>query len=443
MSGACLVADRQLALKRIEKLIHVQTPETFELPGSITPEIIQSLVNSVSGISEVNLVISTADFNAIYATTIGHFIKLHPIMLPFDSTLVSRDIVQIAQKVSWLLIYDVIRSRLVTPQLSLLKQRIYDDLAKTFSELRRKLASMNSSIADRFVELWSTAICASLFTMLMSLYEETELYRNYHFVVRIENEIRNLLVGFSSPYVQDYHHSIMVLIPKDLRLAFPNRLMVGGDDDSGDLASAIKYEPEIARAWKRRKDTLFMASTQTALMQHAMKMTGAHLPVETKSRAVRRGNTEKSKLKVSKVDEIAKQTQAVFDTYDVQRREVLDDIFDRELWYEKNGVDPENVPLGVTFDTFGQKEEDRPLYRVRPPGVEAPKQKRVVRYSARAIAAANRINSEGRSPRRVLKPLMTKTGKVTVKTYRHEKPFIAEQVMTEIDDAHHYLMKYH
>lgn len=442
MAG-CVVPDRQNALKRIEKLIHVETPETFEIPASIASDIVSALTNAVSQSSEVNLVIARADFKQIYESIITRFIKFHPIMLPFDSTLVSRDLVQIAQKVSWLLIFDITKKRLITPQMNLMKSRIYDSLARTFSELRRKLASMTASIADRFVELWSSAICASLFTMLMSQYEETELYRNYPFVVRIENDIRNLLVGFSSPYVQDYHHSIMVLIPKDLRLAFPKRLMVGGDDESDDLASAIKYEPEIARAWKRRKDTLFMASTQTALMQHAMKMTGARCPVEAKSQVVRRGNTEKSKLKVSKVDEIARQTKELFDGYDSRRQFVLDDIYDRELSYEKNGVDPENVPLGVTFDTFGKKEEDRPLYRVRPPGVEAPKERRVVRYSARAIAAAHRINSEGRSPRRVLKPLMTKTGRVQIRTYRHEKPFVAERVMREIDDAHNYLLKYH
>ena len=403
---AAVISDRQNALKRIEKLVQVVRPENFEFPPPIAKDIVQCLEAAAAPGGIVTVTLNGIDYGSTYLSTIEKFLKRHPIMVPFDSTLTSSDLIQMAQKVVWLLLFGVLRKRLITPELSSARSEIYDGLARTFSELRRKLATMVSRISDRFVELWSSAICAAMFTMMMRLYEDTDLYRNCPFVVRLENDIRDLLVGFSSPYVQDYHQSIMMLIPKDLRMAFPVRVTVGGDDEETDITNVLKHEPEIQRAWQQRKNTLFKTSTQTALMQHAMKLTGARNPVEVKTHVVQRGNAEKSHLKVSKAEEVVKQTKVVMKDYGVSRQRFLDELYDEEVHYERTSAVPRIVPLGVSFENFGVSRKPRP------PKVQ----------TARVIVPA--------PVKRRMRP------------YRRKREFDEAQMMRDIDDAHAYILEH-
>ena len=403
---AAVISDPKNALKRIEKLVQVVRPENFVLPAGICGDVVPCLESAASPDGTVDVQLCGLEYGSIYLSTIEKFLEKHPIMVPFDSALTSPDLIQMAQKVAWLLLFGVVKKRLITHELASAKGAIYDGLARTFSDLRRKLASMVSSISDRFVELWSSAICAALFTMLMRLYEETELYRNCPFVVRIENDIRDLLVGFSSPYVQEFHQSIIMLIPKSLRMAFPVRVGIGGDEDETDITNVLKHEPEIARAWQQRKNTLFKTSTQTALMQHAMKLTGARNPVEVKTHVVQRGNTEKSHLKVSKAEEVMKQTKAVMKDYGITRRQFLDDLYDEEVHYERTSAVPRIVPLGVSFEHFGKN---------RRPKV-----------------------SKAQTARKVVVPMPSKK---RIRPYRRKREFDEAQMIQDISDAHEYILE--
>ncbi|OHT12666.1 hypothetical protein TRFO_17499 [Tritrichomonas foetus] len=373
------------ALQRIEKTMPVQSPSNFTFSHDQSLDMIKYLQNSIkikdksNLIVQINIKFGDTLLKELYPPIVDKFLNINPPLSPFQKLIISDEITSMLQFVTWIVLFDIIDDCYYPEGIDDVRRTIYDKLSIDFSLLQKKLNSSTLSLSDRFIELWSSVVCASIFTLVLTIYQDSELYRNTPFALRIENDVRFLLVGFASPNVKDYHRSIVSIMPNDLKIAVASIVTVGGEDYSTELTTALTYEPQIVNAWNSRKDMLLMATTTTGLMENAMKLKGARIVAPNKKgRTVKKGNVEKSGLPIAKARVVLKNTETMFKTYDTDRSKVIYDICATEETYKEVPTVPPITQLGITFENFTKAPPKPPMAtsvrspRPRPKTTRAP-----------------------------------------------------------------------
>lgn len=378
------------ALQRIEKTVAQQTPSNFLFSQQHSSELIKFLHDSVTIYDKLNLKLKLEivfikenpndnsdnkyDFPHFYSQIIDKFLNLNPPFQPFTTLLYSKELLTMLQFVSWIVIYDLLDPCVCNPYMNDLRRTIYDRLSIDFSQLQMKLTNSTLSLSTNFIEHWCHIVCASIFSLILTLYEDSELYRNISFSLRIENDVRLHLVGFASPNVRDFHCSILSLMPKELKSALPTKVTVGGDDyNPTDLTNALTYEPQIQAAWDQKDSPLLLNST-TGLVQNAMKLKGTAIqsPLKPKGKTVKKGNVEKSGLPIAKAKIVLTNTERTIDRYKDDRSSIVLDICATEETYTEVPMVPPVTQLDVTFEDFGMKKNSPNYLLMNKPPVRKP-----------------------------------------------------------------------
>ncbi|KAK8893733.1 hypothetical protein M9Y10_022162 [Tritrichomonas musculus] len=375
------------ALQRVEKTAPLQKPDNFTFSPDQSTELIQFLNDSVKIFDRSNLnlrvrlIFTSKQVNAndqnennqndekekkdvkiklidIYLPIVNKFLNINPPLAPFTELLKSKELITMLQFVTWVVIFDIIDKSYKTEALEDTRRMIYDRLSIDFSQLQLKLTNSTLSLSGRFIDLWSSVVCATIFTLILTPYEDSQLYRNSSFALRIENDVRMLLIGFASPNVRDFHKSILGLMPSELKIAVPTIVTVGGEDyNPTDFTNALKYEPQIVEAWNQRNNALFQGSSTTGLMKNAMKLKGAQitLPTGKIGRSVKRGNVEKSGMPIAKAKIVLLNADKITSTYKEDSNNIVNDICATEETYTAVPSTPPLTQLGVSFEGFGKK----------------------------------------------------------------------------------------
>ncbi|OHT15097.1 hypothetical protein TRFO_14448 [Tritrichomonas foetus] len=337
------------ALRRIEQTAPQQTADDFTFSNEISTDLLKYLFSSYNG-KDINMEMGEANLTEIYAPIVEKFLRINPPLAPFEVILFRDEIISMLQYICWIVTYDLLSPELISHETDQLRRTIYDDLSINFSQLQKRLMNSTLTLSARFLELWCEVVCAAIFTLFMSVFQETPLYRNAAFFTRYENDIRTILVGFSSPNLREFHKSILNLIPNEYKICVPKLITIGGEDYSKEFTTMLTFEPQIEKSWKARKSTLFQTSSTTGLMQNAMKLKGANITTPRKSRSIRRGNAERSGVQIAKAQEVLKNTKKIIKNYKIDRHTIIRDLCAQEELYFEINEPPPQTPLGVTFE---------------------------------------------------------------------------------------------
>lgn len=364
------------ALQRVEKTAPLETPDNFTFSPEQSTELIQFLNDSVKIFDKSNLnlrvriVFTKNDESSknekfklpeIYLPIVDKFLNINPPLTPFTDLLKSAELITMLQFITWVILFDIIDNSFYTEILEDKRRMIYDRLSIDFSQLQMKLSNSTLSLSGRFIDLWCSVVCALLFSLILNLYEDSQLYRNSSFCLRIENDVRMLLIGFASPNVKDFHKSILSLMSNELKLAVPTIVTVGGEDyNPSDFTNTLKYEPQIVEAWNQRDNPMFQASSTTGLVQNAMKLKGAQVatPAGKIGRPIKRGNVEKSGMPIAKAKIVLLNTEKIVNSYQKDRSSMVNDLCATEESYTEIPNVPPITKLGISFENFGKNKDD-------------------------------------------------------------------------------------
>lgn len=396
------------ALQRVEKAAPLEKPGNFTFSSDQSTEIIKFLNDSVKILDKSNLnlrvriiFISKQIYNNvssdnnnqqrdtndkensngnekikltdIYFPIVDKFLNINPPLAPFTEFLKSKELISMLQFITWVILFDIIDKSYKTEALEDTRRIIYNRLSIDFSQLQKKLSNSTLSLSGRFIDLWCSVVCASIFSLVLTPYENTQLYRNSSFSLRIENDVRMLLIGFASPNVKDFHKSILGLMSNELKLAVPTIVTVGGEDyNPTDFTKTLQYEPQIVEAWNQRDSAMFQVSSTTGLMQNAMKLKGAQVttPAGKIGRSVKKGNVEKSGMPIAKAKIVLLNTEKIVNNYQDDRVNLVNEICATEETYSEAPSVPPTTKLGISFEGFGKKAQNNSFYP-HPPVIES------------------------------------------------------------------------
>lgn len=354
------------SLKRIQNMVKIQNAENFMFNNERSVELAGILQTSLSDNNDIlSIEIDSKKFKDVYIEMSPILISQHLIIKRYLDLILSDELEQMAEELMWIVVYDTLQSRALNKILSRSRSRLYNVLSINFSTFRKKLSLLPASTYDQILEFYCAQICAVILIVLLHSHQETELYSNAPFVGHIENGVRLLLIGFSSPNLNGFHKIVFDLIPKNLQPSVPTKMIIGGDNYNLDLASTLSYEPQIQSEWNSRRKCLFHATSQTGLLSNALKLRGSTTPKPvSKSHRVIRGSVGKSELPIRKAMNIIQSVDDIVDNHITATKNDLDTL----KFYEKdyltcprwsniaNGqLSSSNVtpkPLGVSFEHF-------------------------------------------------------------------------------------------
>ncbi|OHT02221.1 hypothetical protein TRFO_30730 [Tritrichomonas foetus] len=342
------------ALKRIQNMVKLENPEEFKLSLSRSMEFANVLSNSlVHDNNLISLEVDGKKFKDVYFELTPLMISKHLTIKKFASLIQSDELEQFAEDIFWLVLYDILQTRALNKYLSMTRARLYNVLSMRFSTLRRNLYLTPATTYDRIIEFFGALIASTILILMLHSHLETELYCNVNLVLRIENSVRQLLVGFSSPNINSFHTIVFELIPEEIKTSVPTRLNIGGDNYNKDLTNTISYEPQIANEWNSRRNCLFQATSQTGLMANALKLRGTSAPLPTKSHRVARGSVEKSQLPIAKAMKIVSSVDDIVSKHEEGTRGFLDEMRQHEKdYFASPHLIPNPPKIGVSFDNF-------------------------------------------------------------------------------------------
>lgn len=359
------------SLKRIQNMVKIQNAETFMFNMARSIEFANILESSLSKDDTLSIEIDQKKFVDVYNELSPILISQHLIIKRYLNLILSVELEQMAEELMWIVVYDTLQNRALNKLLSQSRTKLYNILSINFSAFRKKLSLLPASTYDQILEFYCAQICAVILILLLHSHQESELYSNVPFVGHIENGVRLLLVGFSSPNLNSFHNIVFDLIPENLRPSVPTKMVIGGDKYNTDLTQTLSYEPQIQSEWNSRRKCLFHATSQTGLLSNALKLRGSTTPKPmSKSHRVIRGSVTKSELPIRKAMNIIQSVDDIVDNHIDATKNDLDTL----KYYEKDYLESPrwskitnqvsqlssttNItpkPLGVSFDRFQPK----------------------------------------------------------------------------------------
>ncbi|KAK8875652.1 hypothetical protein M9Y10_005825 [Tritrichomonas musculus] len=342
------------SLKRIQNMVKIQNAENFLFTNERSIELAGILESSLSKNDDMALSIEVDQkkFKEVYNELSPILISQHPIIKKFLDIILSNELEQMAEELMWIVVYDTLQNRALNKYLSQSRADLYNLLSINFSSLRRRLALLPAWAYDQILEFYCAQICAVILILLLHSHQETELYSNVPFVGHIENGVRLLLIGFSSPNLNSFHTIVFDLIPKNLQPSVPTKMVIGGDKYNSDLANTLSYEPQIQNEWNSRRKCLFHATSQTGLLSNALKLRGSAAPKPvSKSHRVIRGSVGKSDLPIRKAMNIIQSVDDIVDSHVDATKNDLDKLKNYEKEYLTS---PRWAILSNTFPNLNQ-----------------------------------------------------------------------------------------
>lgn len=322
---------------------------------------ILSLLRKANETDPINLVLSDFSFNFVYEQCCKKLTIQKPTTAQYLDLMYTDNLIQIAQLVMWISLYDTINENILQNDIRLIHQRLYDRLSLAFYSLSKQLQEVSSMANQRLIDYWSSAICATILQLTVSEFKGSETDNNYEFVETIERGVRKMLLGFPPANILVFHESVLALIslkaqklvPKTFTPSANLSLFDTGNTTTTELIGAMTIENHYETVHRRSQEVVFKSNSGNALIQNAMRLTGMKEPVEAKGLTFRKGTTEVSNMVMKKCSAIMDASLARVSEHADDRDLHLLEICDSERACNKKLRDAKLKSLGVTFENFG------------------------------------------------------------------------------------------
>ena len=332
----------------------------FTFSEAFAHRILTLLRSAVNG-DKVNLVLSDFSFQFVYSSCCKKLTQIKPNTAQYWNLMDSPDLLEIAELVMWIILYDTIPENILQNDIKIQQQQLYDKLSLLFHALRKRLAAVSSNTNQCLIEDWTAALAATILQLTATEYIGTELENNYEYVEQVESEVRELLTGFPPSNLMAFHTTVILLlsmkaqkyIPKKLSPTANLALFDNGHKEQTALAGAMTIEGHFEEVSRHAKDVVFTTNSRTGLMQNAMRLAGMKEPTETKGRAFRKGTTEVSDIVVKKSNAIMAASDDMVKNHAIERDTHLLKICKEEKICNAKLKAANLSTLGITFETFG------------------------------------------------------------------------------------------
>ena len=318
------------------------------------------------------------------------FLDLNPPLAPFEEMLNGKDLNVLVQFLAWVVIVRIIDEKYYTEKINNVITDVFDKLSIEYSAFHKNITSSTITHSDQFLELWSTVVCAAILSTMMSYFnaDDDELLKNKLFVLRIENNVRDLLIGIPPKSTRYYHKNVLSVVPIDLKKKIPTIIYDEENNYSPDatlsktlnisatFGTKVSSNTDDFTTSQTQKtfDTALPNSTITKLMENAMTLRKAGKPANitrpvNNAKSIKKGSVERSKVPITKARVVLQNTERLINNYTAEKNKILWDLCATEETYYQVPIDPPITQLDITFENFGKIKPKPPLgyYKPSPP----------------------------------------------------------------------------
>lgn len=311
----------------------------------------------ISSKDPINFVFSQYSFSHVYSMCCKKLAVEKPTTAQYLELMSSPEPEQIAQLTLWILLFDMIPQSFLKNDTMLLQEKIFDRLSIYFYDLKEKLKSISVSAEERFIEFWSSAVCATYFTLLAAEFPTSEFINNPSFAFFVENQVRVMLIGELPESSENFHESVWTLLNLKYRKLVVQNLRinsglvtVGNDEISKEIDLKFAEDPYVMM---RERNIEIHMGHRGSLYDNALHILETNKNVDIKNRDLRRVQFQVNDLAVKKCNAIIQNTENIMKEHVQVRDTHLLSICDNEAECNEKMRKNSLKPLGLTFETFG------------------------------------------------------------------------------------------
>jgi hypothetical protein len=270
------------AVQELNVKIRLLSPDEFRADGDLSQALVELLTSAASSPS-CSFSLRLCDFSAAYRDTVRAFVRARRQFQQFLSTFLLPSLESAARRAVWLALLELVPECDRPASLAAHATSYYDELALLYVDVVEAFRPLETNRRKGATREWSAIVVATLFSITETEFRFSELCQSVVFFIKVECFVLQLIVGFYSAQIDDFHETVVVIVPATVRHRIPTNVMaatsavrrVANNPTQQQMMLALILAKIHDRDKARKGRNLFDANQQSPLIERALQLRAA------------------------------------------------------------------------------------------------------------------------------------------------------------------------